>query len=402
MCMNNWRKGLLALLALAAIITLVGLVWLWPSAATKAGEDFPFNQPQVPGTVVKVDNHLCDSGLTGTRVETAPLIPAGDGGDCTRSLVEFDDGTFTSLVHWGVAGEPELAEGDRITMSETDGSLYAFADYERTKNLLIWGAIAAIVIIVVAAWQGLRALIGLAYSLAVVFVFLIPGLMAGTSPLLLALVACSTIVFVAVPLVHGINWKAASSLGGVLIALGLAGFLAWVAIDSASLQGLSDDSNLKLLLYVPGVSIVGILLTGFVIGALGSLNDVAIAQASTVNELAYAQPDAGVWELFVSAMKVGRDHIASMVYTLVLTYTGASLPLLILISAADRTIASTLSSDVVATELLRSGVGAIALTLAVPLTTVIAALTVSRSDLEPPRSTPRHSRKRRRGRYVHQ
>ncbi|WP_301195722.1 YibE/F family protein, partial [Corynebacterium stationis] len=313
-----------------------------------------------------------------------------------------DDGTFTSLVHWGIAGEPELAEGDRITMSETDGSLYAFADYERTKNLLIWGAVAAIVIIVVAAWQGLRALIGLAYSLAVVFVFLIPGLMAGTSPLLLALVACSTIVFVAVPLVHGINWKAASSLGGVLIALGLAGFLAWVAIDSASLQGLSDDSNLKLLLYVPGVSIVGILLSGFVIGALGSLNDVAIAQASTVNELAYAQPDAGVWELFVSAMKVGRDHIASMVYTLVLTYTGASLPLLILISAADRTIASTLSSDVVATELLRSGVGAIALTLAVPLTTVIAALTVSRSDLEPPRSTPRHSRKRRRGRYVHQ
>ena len=82
MCMNNWRKGLLALLALAGIITLVGLVWLWPSAATKAGEDFPFNQPQVPGTVVKVDNHLCDSGLTGTRVETAPLIPAGDGGDC--------------------------------------------------------------------------------------------------------------------------------------------------------------------------------------------------------------------------------------------------------------------------------------------------------------------------------
>ncbi|PQM74227.1 YibE/F family protein [Corynebacterium sp. J010B-136] len=400
--MNMWRKGLLALLALVGVITLVGLVWLWPSATTKAGEDFPFNQPQVLGTVVKVDNHLCDSALTGTRMETAPLIPAGDGGDCTRSLVEFDDGTFTQLVHWGVAGEPELAEGDRIVMSETDGSLYAFADYERTNNLLVWGVVAAIVIVVVAAWQGLRALIGLAYSLAVVFVFLIPGLMAGTNPLLLALVACSTIVFVAVPLVHGINWKAASSLGGVLIALGLAGFLAWVAIDSSSLQGLSDDSNLKLLLYVPGVSIVGILLSGFVIGALGSLNDVAIAQASTVNELAYAQPDAGVWELFVSAMKVGRDHIASMVYTLVLTYTGASLPLLILISAADRTIASTLSSDVMATELLRSGVGAIALTLAVPLTTVIAALTVSRSDLEPPRSIPRHSRKRRRGRYVHQ
>ena len=397
---------MLALLALCGILPLTGLLWLWPSAATKAGEDFPFNQPQVAGTVTQVDNHLCDSRLTGTVMETAPLIPAGDGGDCTRSLVEFEDGNLTQLVHYGIAGEPELTVGDEIVLSETtnaDGSmLYSFADYERTGNLALWGVIIAAVIVAIAAWQGLRALIGLVYSLGVVFIFLVPGLMAGTNPLLLALVACAAIVFVAVPLVHGLNWKAASSLGGVLIALGLAAFLAWAAIDSASLQGLSDDANLKLLLYVPGVSIVGILLCGFVVGALGGLNDVAIAQASTVNELAYAQPEASVWELFVSAMKVGRDHIASMVYTLVLTYTGASLPLLILISAADRSIASTLSSDIVATELLRSGVGAIALTLAVPLTTLIAALTVSRSDLEPPRSTPRHSKKRRRGRYVHQ
>src|SRR5690625_7349225 len=106
-------------------------------------------------------------------------------------------------------------------MSETDGSLYAFADYERTNNLLIWGAVAAIVIIVVAAWQGLRALIGLAYSLAGVFVFLIPGLMAGTSPLLLALVACSTIVVVAGPLGHGVNWAGGSAVGCVRVGPGL-------------------------------------------------------------------------------------------------------------------------------------------------------------------------------------
>lgn len=394
------------MLALVGIATLVGLVWLWPSSTFKAGEDFPFNQPKVTGTVTVVDNHLCDSQLTGRPLESAPLIPAGDGGDCTRSLVELEDGTLTQLVHWGVAGEPELEVGDEIALSESaqaDGSvLYSFADYERTGNLILWGVIIAAVIVAIAAWQGLRALIGLVYSLGVVFIFLVPGLMSGENPLLLAMVACAAIVFVAVPLVHGINFKAASALGGVLIALGLAGFLAWAAIDSTNLQGLSDDSNLKLLLYVPGVSVVGIMLCGFVIGALGGLNDVAIAQASTVTELAYARPEAGVWELFVSAMKVGRDHIASMVYTLVLTYTGASLPLLILIAAADRSIADTLSSDIVATELLRSGVGAIALTLAVPLTTLIAALTVSRNDPVPPQSIPRHSRKRRRGRYVHQ
>src|SRR5690625_7546719 len=100
--------------------------------------------------------------------------------------------------------------------------------------------------------------------------------MAGTSPLLLALVACSTIVFVAVPLVHGINWKAASSLGGVLIALGLAGFLAWVAIDSASLIGLSDDYNVNVLLYVPGLSVVGSLIRCLDIGVLRKRDEVVL------------------------------------------------------------------------------------------------------------------------------
>ena len=131
---------------------------------------------------------------------------------------------------------------------------------------------------------------------------------------------------------------------------------------------------------MPGVSIVGVLLCGFIIGALGSLNDISIAQASTVRELNELNPEAGPAELFKSAMKVGRDHIASMVYTIVLTYTGASVPLLMLITAAQRPAGQILSSDLVATELLRSAVGAMALTLAVPITTLIAALTIPQRE----------------------
>jgi hypothetical protein len=253
---------------------------------------------------------------------------------------------------------------------------YAFADYQRSNSLLLWGVVIAIVIIAFAAWHGVRAIIGLGLSLGIVFSFLIPALIAGTNPLWVALAACTAIILLAVPLVHGVNWKSASAVGGSLTALAIAAFLAWAAIDSSQLQGYSSEDNLKLLLYMPNVSILGVLLCGFVVGALGSLADVAIAQASTITELHESDSAASPLELFLSAMRVGRDHIASMVYTLILTYTGAALPLLLLITAAERPAGQILSSDLVATELLRSGVGAMALTLAVPITTLIAAFTV--------------------------
>ncbi|HCT9181586.1 TPA: YibE/F family protein, partial [Corynebacterium aurimucosum] len=158
----------------------------------------------------------------------------------------------------------------------------------------------------------------------------------------------------------------------------------------------SSEDNLKLLLYMPGVSVVGVLLCGFIVGALGSLNDIAVAQASTVRELHAADPTVGPGTLFTSAMKVGRDHIASMVYTIVLTYTGAALPLLMLITAAQRPALQILSSDLVATEVLRSLLGAMALTLAVPLTTVIAAFTVPEGRDQAPRRSSRPRAKHRR------
>ena len=342
------------------------------------------DSPQVEGTVDTTDHSACQSELTGQAFDTPPLIPGTEEVQCDRALVNItsgkDEGRMTQLVTYGNAGDPQLKPGDNIVLSKANdpsGAVsYAFADYQRTGNLALWAVIVAVVIIAFAAWHGVRALIGLALSLGVIFAFLVPALIDAHNPLWSALVACSAIILFAVPLVHGLNWKSASAVGGSLIALILAAALAWAAIDSSQLQGYSSEDNLKLLLYMPNVSIVGVLLCGFVVGALGSLADAAVAQASTITELHGADPDARPAQLFLSAMKVGRDHIASMVYTLILTYTGATLPLLMLITAAERPAGQILSSDLVATELLRSGVGAMALTLAVPITTAIAAFTV--------------------------
>ncbi|MCL8493936.1 YibE/F family protein [Corynebacterium sp. B5-R-101] len=404
---NPWRTGLLGFLVLAALATLTGLLILRPTSAPTEhtspdfDKTYALNQPQVEGTVATVDNHLCSDPHTGRAFDEAPLIPAaGDDTSCTRALIELttgqDAGRKTQLVFYGVAGEPTLAVGEDVMLSRSDDGTYAFADYRRGGNLTLWAIIAAIIIIGFAAWHGLRALLGLGISLAIVLFYLIPSLVEGHAPLPLALVTCAAIIFIVVPLVHGVNWKSASALGGALVALGVAGAIGWASISSTALTGASSEENLKLLLYMPGVPIVGVLLCGFIVGALGSLNDIAVAQASTVRELHAADPTAGPGQLFASAMKVGRDHIASMVYTIVLTYTGAALPLLMLITAAQRPVGQILSSDLVATEVMRSLLGAMALTLAVPLTTAIAAFTMpeGRGRVLPQSSRPRAKHRR--------
>ncbi|MCG7460136.1 YibE/F family protein [Corynebacterium tuberculostearicum] len=381
---------MLGVLVTALIATIAGMAVLWPQSpasehtSTDFQQTYALNHPQVEGTVDTTDHSACQSELTGQAFDKPPLIPGTEQVQCDRALVNItsgeDEGRMTQLVTYGNAGDPQLKPGDKIVLSKANdpsGTVsYAFADYQRTGSLALWAVIIAVVIIAFAAWHGVRALIGLALSLGVIFAFLVPALIDAHNPLWSALVACSAIILLAVPLVHGLNWKSASAVGGSLSALILAAALAWAAIDSSQLQGYSSEDNLKLLLYMPNVSIVGVLLCGFVVGALGSLADAAVAQASTITELHGADPDARPTQLFLSAMKVGRDHIASMVYTLILTYTGAALPLLMLITAAERPAGQILSSDLVATELLRSGVGAMALTLAVPITTAIAAFTV--------------------------
>ncbi|GAB3695458.1 YibE/F family protein [Corynebacterium nasicanis] len=386
---SRWRQVLLGFLVLALLATVVGLWRLWPpqedpQVSPDFATTFNLNHTQVSGEVLLVDAAACTSPSTGQAFDGSPVVPLEHSDQrCERSLVEItsgpDAGRRTQLVHFGLPGEPQLAAGDAIllTSSETpEGTVYTFGDFQRAVPLTVWGVLIALMIIVFAAWRGVRALAGLLLTLVGIAVFLLPALLHGRDPLALALVAGAAILMIVVPLVHGFNWKSASALAGTLIALAVAAGLARLAIDSTHLRGLGSDDNLTILLYLPEVSIVGLLLCGFIIGALGVLNDVTISQASTVNELSDLDPDASPWRLFLGAMKVGRDHISSMVYTLVLTYTGAALPLLLLISVAQRPLTQTLTSDIVATELLRSGIGALALTLAVPLTTLIAAWTV--------------------------
>jgi uncharacterized membrane protein len=163
----------------------------------------------------------------------------------------------------------------------------------------------------------------------------------------------------------------------------------------AQLTGLSDEQNATVSAYLGNVSISGLLLAGFIIGSLGVLNDVTVTQASTVFELAQLGGNTTRRAIFGSAIRVGRDHIASTVYTLVLAYAGSSLPLLLLFSVANRALTDVLTSESVAVEIARSAVGGIALALSVPLTTAIAAVLAKPSETGSAPTTPADNRRSR-------
>lgn len=382
------QRLLAAALVGAFALTVLGLAVLWPRGeAPRPAPGFAASQTvaadAVAGEVSESYPSACSSPVLGGVFTTgsAPRVPAG--GECSTAVVLIgegpDEGRVTLLQTSGQAGEPVLAPGDRVLLGRgAEPATYAFLDMDRGAALWVWLAATAAVIVIAAAWHGVRALAGLALSLALIGVFLVPALLRGGPPVPLAVVTGAAILFPVMFLVHGVNWKSAAALGGTLASLAASAGLARAAISTADLRGLGDDSNLLIQLYLPSVSVAGLMLAGFIIGTLGALNDATVAQASTVAELADANPGARPAELFASAMRVGRDHIASMVYTLVLAYIGAALPMTLLLAAADRPLAQVLTSDIVATELLRSAVGALGLTLAVPVTTLVAALTAAR------------------------
>ncbi|MBN9645210.1 YibE/F family protein [Corynebacterium sp. CCM 8862] len=336
------------------------------------------------GTVIITDDGPCNSPSVGRVFDSAPATPVQPSDNtCTQAIIEItsgpDEGRRTMLLLAGTPGDPTLAQGDAITLQLTttsDGTNgYSFLDYQRTVPLAWWVIVTLVAVVAVGGFVGFRSIIGLLVTLAVVGFVLLPGLLRGGDPLILATVCGSAALFLALYLVHGVTWKTSSALAGTLIALFLATWLARIGIEGIRLRGLGSEDNLLIQLYLPDVTVQGLMLAGFIIGSLGVLNDVTISQASTVNELAHLDPKATPLRLFTGAIRVGRDHIASIMYTLVLGYTGAAIPLLLLLSAADRPLGQVLTSDIMATEILRSAVGALALTLAVPITTLIAAFT---------------------------
>lgn len=361
-------------------IVIVAMVWLWPDTAPRKLP--PDIGQQLSGTITAIKAQPCQPAPRGkganpgnqpaqTVCGTAD-IRLGEGPAARRASAALPEGV----------GAPRLAVGDDVVVrytADTRADLrYEITDFQRGAQLWILFAAFALAILAFGRWRGLAALAGLGITFAVVLLFVIPAILAGRPPLLVAIVGSAAIVLTVLYLTHGLARSTTVAVAGTLASLTLTGLLSYIAVQATELSGVADEtSNLLGQLY--GVNMRGVLLAGIIIGSLGVLDDVTVTQSVTVQELAEANPDYGFTELYRAATRVGRAHIASVINTIILAYAGASLPLLVLITAINDPLGQVLSNQLVATELVRSAVGTIGLIAAVPMTTTLAALWAARS-----------------------
>lgn len=369
------RATRLTLMALvpAALATLVGLIVLWPGAVATEPWSGPVHHDGVVAAVRVVD---C------ADVAEPPVQTPDQQGPpkCGDVAVRLADGKLVTTSIPTGPGAPVVEAGDQVVVMETesgeqDGAVhYDILDHDRGNGL--WALVLAFVLAVVAfgRWRGLSALAGLAFTFAVLLMFVIPAILEGSSPLLVAIVGSAAIMLVVLYLTHGVNAPTSMALLGTLAALALTGALSALSVSLLHLTGMASEESVYLTFVNADINMPGLLLAGILIGALGVLDDVTITQAYTVTELAHANPSLGFTGLFRAASRVGRAHITSVINTIVLAYAGASLPTLLLLTAGGAPWSEMLTSEFLAQEIVRSVVGTIGLITAVPITTALAAL----------------------------
>jgi uncharacterized membrane protein len=233
-------------------------------------------------------------------------------------------------------------------------------------------AVAAALILAFGGWRGLTAILALAVSFVLLLFFVLPAILNGESPLLVAVVGSIAIMFAVLYLTHGFTVHTSVAVLGTLLSLILTGLLGWAFTLFTQLTGFGSEESVYLTISLGQIDVRGLLLASIIIGALGVLDDVTITQSSTVEELAVTATSRV--QLYRAATRVGRNHIASAVNTIVMAYAGASLPLLLLIIAGGKSAGQVVTSELIAQEIVRSVVGTIGLVASVPITTGLATL----------------------------
>lgn len=379
---------LAAVLVPIAVLTVVAMTLLWPSG----------NSNQTPPSGSPYAAAEGSSFHTGTVEKTATVPCPGEqqaGMDCFIAYTSAEGGADVPVVvAEDVLQARGVHNGDKIRYLKLPdkvaglGPQYIFMDFVRTVPLALLTVLYVLVVLVVARWRGFRAMVGLIGAFAIIGWFIIPGLIEGKPPLLIALVGSSAIMFGVLYFAHGFTVRTSTALLGTLFGLLTTAGLAFWAVDAARLTGTTGDEAYQLLHLSQGMTLSGMILCGLIISGLGVLNDVTITQSSAVWELYELAPQTSARSLFTSAMRIGRDHIASTVYTIAFAYAGSALPVLILVSLYDRPLLDTLTSPQLAEEVVHILVGSIGLVLAIPVTTIIAVLLVKATGKKPLATEP--------------
>lgn len=368
------QRALTVVVVVLLLATLAGLLLLRPTG--RADGAFPTAGERVQGTV--------------TRAATAPCDDAGQEAPengprelCVDLTVRIDEGPDKGVEVGQQGGDNatgRLAVGDRVVLAadpaaETAQERYQLTDTQRATSLTVLAVLFALAVVALGRLRGLLALAGLAVSAVVLVGWLVPALLDGRPPVLTATVGASAIMLAVLLLAHGPSVRTMTAIVGTAASLLLTLALAGLFVEASSLTGLTSEEASFVQAVFGGLDVRGLLLAGIVVGALGILDDVTVTQVSAVHEIRAADPAMPTRDLYRAGLRVGRDHVASLVNTLLLAYAGASLPLLVIFTTSGEGLVGTLTNGVVAEEIVRALVGSIGLVAAVPITTALAAIT---------------------------
>jgi uncharacterized membrane protein len=375
------RRALTAAVVVAALAALVGLAVFWPGG-----------DPDIDREALGFADRV-EATVTLAEVGPCAVDPESECAVVTARITSGSSAGETATIETSAASDTQvtrLETGDEIVVNDAGPDVpadvrWSFADMQRSTPLTVLAVVFGVVVVALGRLKGLLALAGIVLSMGVLLGFVFPALLDGASPIGVAVTGATVIAFGTLYLAHGVSDRTTVALLGTLVSLALTAVLAVAFAGAAELSGLASEESLTLLAFAPELDYRGLLLAAIIIGTLGVLDDVTITQVSAVWELRRTDPTLSRRALYGAGIRIGRDHIASAVNTLVLAYAAAALPLLLIYTQSGLGFGGVLTTETVAVEIVQTLVGSIGLVASVPLTTVLACWVITLSaDREGP------------------
>lgn len=375
--LNAILAGIVGLLLLS---TAVATILLWPKADQVVQQTAVSNtggevvvarvtdvtEVRCPGYDTPSANQSTDADADAKQcLELRAELSSGES--VTFSLDSF--GTKTLSIHEG--DTVHLVE-QRLNTGEATETSYAFYDYPRGGKLALVAIVFALIVVLVGRWRGALALVGVGAAVTLLVTFILPAILAGEPPILVAVTGATAIMILVLYLAHGISHRTTAALFGSIFGILFTAFAGFTITHWLRFTGIGSSEDAALLIAVPGLHMNDVLTATIVIAGLGVLNDITVAQASTVWEMRALNPELSRRQIYLSAMGVGRDHIASSIYTLVFAYAGAMLVVLLLLYTYPRDLIELITSEQIGQEVVRTLIGATGLVLSMPITTAFA------------------------------
>ena len=274
----------------------------------------------------------------------------------------------------------EASEGMAVVVKvdAPEGSVepfYSVFNYDRTVPIAAILGLFAILMVAVGGKKGVKSLIGLVFSLFTIMAFLLPAIYHGASPIAMGCVTALVITVLNMVLLNGPSRKTAaaivSTMSGVLAAVVL--YLVFSSVMRLSGYNLDQAEELLAVHSATGLNVGEIMFVGVVISALGAVMDMCMSVATSLFEMARLHAGMDERQVVRSGLTIGRDMIGTMCMTLILAFAGTAIASLLVMVAFGAQLDTLLASDFVATELLQSLIGGMAVVLSVPITAVVSA-----------------------------